>query len=474
MNTYLRGMGEQVATFAEKSIRQTKGRWAGRPLEIEPFQREILDELFLLDSGGGYVYREGLVGVPRKNGKSTLAAAIALYGLIATPESGPEVYAAAASRDQARIVFNQAKEFVERSPALARHLRPMRSAITCPANNGVLRVLSSDAPLQHGLNPSLVVIDELWAHKDPELYYALTTGQLARENPLVLSITTAGWDRESIGWQVYDHGRALAEQGVEAMREARFYFRWFAAPSSADLYDREAWRTANPASWIDLDDLAREVDRLPEFVFRRLHLNQWTDLEDAWIAPDEWDACVGDPELDPEADTWFALDVGLKRDATALVWVSWVGEELQVGHEIIVPEAGRPLATADIRATIKRRAAEFAGLREIVFDPWAFRESAEMLAEEGFPMVEFEQSNARMAPASEKLYELIREGRIVHDGDNRLRKHLLAAVVSDSDRGWRISKRKSRERIDAAIALAMAADRAIAARKSESGSVYVF
>lgn len=475
---YFQGLGDEVSTFIEKRVRQTKGRWAGKPLAFEPWQRDLLNELYLLDKDQNLVYREALIGVPRKNGKSTLAAAIALFGLMAMGEQGAEVYAAAASRDQARIVFNQAKEFVESSPELLKWLRPMRSVITCPANNGVFRVLSSDAPLQHGLNPSLVVIDELHAHRDPELYYALTTGQLARENPLVVSITTAGWDRESICWEVYEHGRGLESKGgIDAMRKAKFLFKWHQAPQSCDLMDRKAWKQANPASWIDCKrggDLEREARRLPEFVFRRLHLNQWTDIEDAWVGADEWDACKGKVLYDPDEPSWIGVDIGLKRDASALIAVQWHDDKLHISrHEIAVPEPGQPLAAADNRARLLNMASRFAALREVPYDPWSFRESAEMLAEEGLPMVEFDQGNARMAPATERIYELIRERRLVHDGDPELRSHILAAVVAETERGWRISKRKSKARIDACVALTIATDRAILSRNDSDQSSFI-
>lgn len=113
-------------------------------------------------------------------------------------------------------------------------------------------------------------------------------------------------------------------------------------------------------------------------------------------------------------------------------------------------------------------------MREVCFDPWSFRESAEMLADEGLPMVEFDQGSARMSPASDRLYELIREGRLVHDGDEELRQQILAAVVAETDRGWRISKRKSQARIDACVALAMAADRAILSKSETRNEVVIF
>jgi phage terminase large subunit-like protein len=458
---FFKGYGARVERFVETHIRQTKGRWNGEPLSLEPWQREVLDELFLVNADGNNVYREALLGLPRKNGKSTLMSAIALYGLLAAGEHGAEVYCAAASKDQARIVFQQAKEFVETSPELRKWLTPQRSLIKCESTNGVFRVLSSDAPLQHGLNPSMVVIDELWAHKDPELYYALTTGQLARLNPLVISITTAGWDRESIGWQVYERAVELERQGIDAMREARFYCKWYGLPEGADITDEDLWMEANPASWIVKEDLRLEKDRLPEFVFRRLHGNQWTQTEEAWVTPDEWDACKGKPEFDPNLETFYGIDIGLTRDASAHVWCQWHGDELHIFHDIRVPTAGRPITAEENRGILMGHSRHIPTLHEVPYDPYSFRESAEMLEGLGLPMVEYPQNNSLMCPASEAVYELIKEKRLVHDGDVLLRKMVLDTVCGETERGWRISKKKSLARIDGTVAMTMAADRAI-------------
>lgn len=462
--SYFKGHGKLVTRFAEERLVQTKGRWAGQPLILEKWQRELLDELYLVDDEGRRVYKEALVGVARKNGKSSLASAIALHGLVATGEAGPEVYAAAGSIDQARIVFQQAREYVEASPYLRQWLRPLRSAIRCKSNNGIFRVLSADGPLAHGLNPSLVVVDELWAHKKPELYFALTTGVIAREEPLVVSITTAGFDRDSICWDVYQRGMALQAQGLDAMREAGFLFVWHAAAPDAKPGSRRAWKAANPSSWVTSEVLEREYDRLPEAVFRRLHLNQWTESEDSWIPPDDWDSCAGKPRIDKEGSVWAGVDIGIKRDASALLWCQWHGDTLHVRHSIHTPKPDRPLSAQENRIRVRNLAKRTPALREVCFDPWAFQESSEELAEEGIPMVQFDQNASRMAPASERLYELVKEHRLVHDGDPVLRRQVLAAVATETERGWRISKRKSRERIDAAIALAMAADRAVVSK----------
>jgi phage terminase large subunit-like protein len=463
----LKTHGPRVAAFSERFIRQTKGRWAGQPLHLEPWQRALLDELYLLDPTGGLLYREALIGVARKNGKSTLAAAIALYGLIASGENAPEVYSAAASKEQARVVFGQAKAFVEASPLLMDWLRPMRDVIVCPANDGVYRVLSSDAPLQHGLNPSVVVIDELHAHRDPELYYALTTGQLARENPLVVSITTAGFDRESICHQVYARGRDVAQGGAEAMRAERFLFRWFQADERATLDDEATWRAANPSSWIDLEDLRRERRRLPEHVFRRLHLNQWTTSEDHWLPPGAWEDCLADAPEDAViprgAPVTLGVDLGLKHDKAAVVVVHKTDITTEDGlpcyavraHVIDPPGGGVSLSIGDVEQQIRDLAREF-DVQQVLYDPWRFERSAQLLGDEGLLMVEHPMSNERMAPASERLYEAVIERRIIHDGDATLAAHVAAGVTVDTERGWRLTKRKAKDFVDALMALVIA------------------
>jgi phage terminase large subunit-like protein len=458
----LRGDGRAVARFGERWVVQTKGRWAGNLLGLEDWERSWLDELFIMYDDGERVYREALLGLARKNGKSTLGALIGLYGLLASSENSPEVYAAAASRDQARIVFQQAVDFIEASPKLRDWLRPQRNVILCPSNKGIFRVLASDGPLQYGLNPSTVIIDELWAHTNPELYYALTTGSMARQNPLIVSITTAGFDRQSICYSLYDRGQKIMRNGgVQEMRRQGFYFKWYEADPGLPVDDETTWKDANPSSWIHIPDLRREKDRLPESVFRRLFLNQWTETEDAWITPAMYDACLGKPALVLDQPTWIAVDVGIKRDSAAILIGQWKGDQLVSKQIILKPEDHPEMGVADVRGILAQECKKFKQLREVLYDPWSFRESAEMLLELGIPMVEFPQNAARMAPASENMYELIAEQRWVHDSDGDLREQVLNAVIAPTERGgWRISKRKSLARIDAAVSLAMMAARA--------------
>lgn len=467
--TIYTGLGAHVAQFLQEWVVQTKGRWAGSPLVLEPWERKFVDELFLVYDDGSRVYDEALLGVARKNGKSSISAGLSLYLLMASGEEGPEVYNAATSKDQARIVFNQARQYVEASQKLSDWLTVHKDVIYCEANGGIYRVLSADAPKQYGLNPSGVVIDELWAHENPELYYALTTAQGARENPLVVSITTAGWDRDSVCYQLYERGKMLEEAGIQAMRDAGFLFRWHEAKQGCDILDPKAWEAANPSSWIAPEQMLKSAQRLPEGVFRRLHLNQWTEAEDAWIKPHLWDACAGTPKFDPGEWTYMAVDVGFRRDSAAITWGQWHHDRLNVGQLILLPEdQPEGFGVSDVRESVGIEAAKLGRVREVPYDPWSFQESAEMLLERGVPMLEYPQTAQRMGPASETLYDLVVEGRLVHDGNREARKQVMDTIAMPTQRGGhQISKRKSRERIDFTVSLAMMADRAVRLRNTK-------
>jgi phage terminase large subunit-like protein len=325
----------------------------------------------------------------------------------------------------------------------------------------------------------MVVIDELHEHKKRDLWDALTTADLARQNPIVIAITTAGFDRSSICYEQYQFGMELRERGgLEAMRKEGFLFWWYEVPAEIDYRDQSYWHMANPSSWITPERLERYQRRMPENVFRRLHLNQWTETEDAWIKGYEWDAMCGTPIWRPNEPTWLAVDVGVRRDSAAILWAQWHGDKLHIGQQILVPEEEGPtFGVADVRGAVAKWAQVMNQLEEAAYDPWQFRESAEILAERGLPMAEFPQTGERMGPASETLYELIVDRRIVHDGDPRLREHVLAAVVAPTERGgYRISKRKSLEKIDGCVALAMVADRAVTMRyeKAPSKTVHIY
>jgi phage terminase large subunit-like protein len=295
--------------------------------------------------------------------------------------------------------------------------------------------------------------------KGRNVWTVLTNGTGARRQPMVLQITTAGFDEDSVCFEQYSHGRAIEAGDVT---DPRYHFCWIEAPADADYRDPKVWREANPSFGVTVREnfYADRITKKPESVFRRYFLNQWTEAQDGWIPAEAWDVCAGTVTADDDADWFVGVDIGRKKDSTAIVAAAMIDNVLHVRCRLLIPTPQHPVAVADARAEVAQLHGSLR-VHEVVYDPYMFGESAEILEEQGLTMVEFPQTDARMAPASETLYELIREGRLIHDGDPELRRQMLAAVPSQTERGVRISKRKSKKRIDAAVALAMAADRAV-------------
>src|SRR5215212_9253869 len=235
-------------------------------LALEPFQHEIAAEVFS-------ARRELLVTMPRGNGKTSLLAALGLFKLLSTPDA--EIYCCAASRDQARLLLEIAKKMIRGSAELERRITSRYSELR--ANNGTLKVIASDAPLAHGLTPSFVIVDELHAHKDAELYLAIATALLKRPDAQMVTISTAGWDADGPLGRL--RTRALALPSVErtgpltrAVGPSLAMLEW-SAPEDWDGEDLTTVVDANPASWIAAEGLEQQRQALPDLAFRRYHGN---------------------------------------------------------------------------------------------------------------------------------------------------------------------------------------------------------
>ena len=441
----------------------SKGRVAGGPFLVTPWQAELLGSVFERREDGLLRFRRVLIGLGRKNGKSLLGSLIALYGLI-EGEPGAEVYSAAGDRKQARIVFDEARWQVQQSPALSGVCKVYRDAIEVPATHSVYRVLSSDAKLQQGLNPSTVVFDELHVQPNSELWDALSLGSGARRDPQIVALTTAGYDLSSLCAQMYRYGRSVVTGEVV---DDAFGFFWWEAPEGCGLDDREGWRAANPNLELGLlseEDMEVARRQTQEIAFRRYRLNQWvrTNVE-SWLPAGAWDACRSELDLEDGLPVWVGVDVALKRDSTAVVVVQPQGERLVARAKVWHPD----LVTMDLAGVeqyLRELHARFE-VREIAFDPAFFQRSAEALADDGLPMVEFAQSPQRMVPAIATTYDMIVNQVVAHSGDPMFADQVLSAAPRSTDSGIRLSKGKSRRKIDAAIALVMAVDRAT--RKAE-------
>lgn len=471
--------GGHFAQFCRAYCRHTKGRWAGDPLDLEPWQQEFVDEALRLDpETGRRVYRQVLLGVPRKNGKSTLAASLALYLAGADGEPGAEVVIAAGSREQADVVYRQAREFVEASPALADYYDAQRFTISCP--DGVIRKIAADGRLQHGLNPSGIVADEIHALTTPrqeELWAALTTGSGAREEPLIVAITTAGFDKDTVLGRLYDEAMRLPDvekrPGLTIARDQStgFLCWWYGVDPDVPIDDVSAWLEANPASWITEEELVRQFasPTVDEFAFRRLHLNQWTKTRESWLPSGLWSS-LRDPDvgLEDGDEIVVAVDVGLVHDSTAVaiakrlddgrVFVDarvWAARDDAVAHTVL---PGGRVDLGIVEDYIRDLAGKYA-VREVVYDPRFFVRSAEILSDEGLLLAPIEQSSRRMLEAYAAFYLATSERRVAHNGDAVLATHVEATNATMTDRGWKIS-RKRKARIDAAVAAVMAHYRA--------------
>jgi phage terminase large subunit-like protein len=481
--------GPNVAAFIENFCRGTEGESAGKLLQLAPWQHEILGELFTLRPDGRRKYRQALIGLPRKNGKSSLGAAVALYLLLADGEPGAEVYSCAGDKEQARIVFGTAKKMVELDPDLAARLTIYRDSIVDKSTGSVYRVLSAEAYTKEGLNPSGVIFDELHVQPSRELWDVMTMGSGTRRQPLVVAITTAGFDIEgTICGEKYQYGKKV--QGGE-IDDPTFYFRWYEPlRQDCDWRDPAVWAEANPAlgDFLYEEDFEQASRQVPEFTFRRYRLNQWTQTEEAWIPYGVWDKCLSDLDLDPSLPLYVGIDIALYIDSSAVTIAQRLpvegaagGDEdegvryvvrstvwenpYQPDHSLFESWRMNNNWVMDLCRELREQfpvpACEIDDESKpgpmFAYDPYRFRPEAETLTGEGLAMVEFPQNDSRMIPASQDFYEAIMKGQIAHDGDTTLKRHVHAVTADQKPRGWRMSKPKgSRRKIDGAIAGAIA------------------
>jgi len=454
---YKRSSGQEVVDFAETFLHVSKGVRAGERLRLTNWQKDLLGSLYERRDDGLLRYRRSLVGLARKNGKSLVGSVIALYGLI-EGEPGAEVYSAAGDRMQARIVFNEAKWQISQSPALSGICKVYRDVVEVPSTGAIYRVLSADAKLQQGLNASTVIFDEVHVQPNEDLWNALTLSSGARKDPNIVGITTAGFDPDSLCGRLYNYGkRVISGDQVDE----RFGFFWWEAPEGCAVSDRDGWAAANPnlaEGLLDMEDMEVSMNQTAEVAFRRYRLNQFVRTDgESWLPTGAWELCRSDMELKPDLPTFVGVDMALKHDSIAVVIAQPQDGRVVVRAKIWHPDANAMDVSA-VEQHIRDINQQF-NVVENAYDPAFFQRSAEVLSE-NHVMVEFPQSAARMIPACGNLYELIVNQVIAHDGDPMFADQVLSAAQRSTESGWRLSKGKSKRKIDAAIALAIASDRA--------------
>ena len=430
-----------------------------KPFVVEPFQRLILTDLF---EGA----TETLVLLPKKNGKSTLVAALALYHLLVTQDA--ECYIAAASREQAGIILKQARKFINGSPALARLFQVNRREIHSLADEGVVKVLASDVDTADGLIPTLAIVDELHRHKNADLYGIFRDGLGPRGGQMV-TISTAGDDDDSplgkmrrAAHQLPNVDRKGAYRCCRSANGAYVMHEWALDPTD-DRSDMKVVKRANPASWQTEDELLKRFasPTTTPWQWARFACGVWLRGEDAAIQPHDWDRLATDDRIPAGADVLVGLDLGWKEDTTALVPVFWDGERALVSDVVVLePPADGMLDDREIEKALLDLADRFT-VRGVVFDPNAGGQQFAQRVERdhNIEFIEHSQKNSTMAVASQRLSEAIRTGAFAHDGDEMLRSHALNAIERPlGGELWRYDRprRGARRPIDGLTALLMA------------------
>lgn len=491
---------ERVLRFFD-FLRHSKGEWGGQPFILSPWEQAYLWVLFgwRKKSTGLRRFRISYLEVARKNGKSTLAAGVALYLLDGDGEPGAEVYSAATKRDQAKIVHGEACRMVRASSSLKRFITVRADNMFVVDTGSKFEPLSSDYNSLDGLNIHGAIIDEVHAHKTRDLWDILETATGARRQPLMFAITTAGVSRHGICRELHDYLEKVLDGSLE---DDSFCGVIFTLDEGDDYLDERAWVKANPNIGVSVkpDDLRDKVKKAQEApaalnAFLRLHMNVWTQAETRWISPEAWAACDGQTPLEDlrGAPCYGGLDLSsttdisafvLKFPATgdALAWF-WIPEEEMekrerrdrvpfsawVRHGYVEATPGNVIDYEYIRQRIKQLSIEFRGMREIGYDPWNATQIAIQLEEEGFHVVPVRQGFQTLSPAAKELEREILSGELKHGG-NPVMRWMAANVVLATDPAENIKpdKAKSAERIDGIVALCMAISRQIQAEDDTS------
>lgn len=507
---------EHPKLFFETFLRHSKGaQFAGKPFELQPWQYdELIAPLFgWVRPDGTRRFRRSYVEIPKKNGKTTLASGIALYMLLADGEPGGEVYSAACDRSQARFVFDEALAMVEASPDLAKRVKPVPSQtrLVVPSTRSFYKALSADAKTKEGLNWHALICDEVHAWPNRDLWDTLRYGCAARMQPLLFAITTAGYDRQSICWELHQYAEDLLAGTID---DWTFFPLIKAAGPDDDWTKPETWHKANPSLGItiNLDEFAAdcaEAQQVPtkENSFKRYRLDIWTEQDVRLIQMPLWRACR--PRLPPEQlagePCFGGLDLASINDIAAfamafrrfnldeeptggvdVLFRFWVPEDNARQRErrdkvpystwirqgLITATPGNRIDFGVIRNDIIDLGEQY-NIREIAYDRWNAAQIVTELENEGFTMVPMGQGFGSMSNPTKAMLTLILGGEL-HHGDNAVATWMASNVAGAEDDHENIkpSKKKSREKIDGIVAMIMALDRLNRNAAGDGGSFY--
>jgi phage terminase large subunit-like protein len=489
-------------------LRHSKGEWAGQVFVLEPWQQFIVWCLFGWKREGTDFrrFRTAYLEVARKNGKSTLMAGIGLYLFFADNEPGAEVYTAATKRDQAKIVWGEAKRMVQSSPGLRSQIGVYVSNMHIPESASKFEPLGADEDSLDGLNIHAAIVDELHAHKTRNVWDVLETATGSRRQPIQLAVTTAGHDRHTICWEQHEYVEKILDKVLE---DDTYFGLIYTTDPKDDWQDQSLWIKSNPNIGVSVkeDDLIRKAERAREVptalnAFLRLHMNQWTESETRWLSPESWNKCAD--AVNPDAlrgrICYGGLDLSTTTDLSAFILVfpplteddkyellcrffvpqdniaarvkrDRVPYDVWIRQGLIKATPGNVIDYAFILNQIDEDSQNF-DLREIAFDRWGAAKITQDLQDRGLEVVAFGQGFQSMSAPSKELEKLVLGQQLSHGG-NAVLSWMMSNVVMRTDPAGNLKpdKEKSREKIDGVVAAIMALDRAL--RVGDGGkSVY--
>jgi len=492
---------DHAVDFFPECLRHIEGKFAGDPFFLAPWQQAVIGCLFGWKRETGHRrYREAMLGVPRGNGKTPLAAGICLYALFCDQEHGAQIYGAAADIPQAALLFRHAKGMVMREAELESRCKineSHKSIVSREDVNSAYRVVSSDAPGKHGYTPHLVICDELHAWHGTDLMEAFESAfaKAGREQPLLLHITTQDFDRPSVCNIKWEY--------AEKVRDGRnpdsaFLPILYHADEGDDWTQESTWEKANPNIDVSVDrvSLARMCRKAlaePSYenTFKRLHLNIRTQQDVRWLQLEKWDACDGAPL--PDGPCYAGLDLASTTDIAALVLYFpeshslapyfWIPADRAEERErrdrvpyltwarqgLIDMTPGNVIDYNHIRARVNELSGAY-DIRQIGYDPWNARHLAQQLQDEdGLPMIEFRQGYVSMNEPTKHFERLLMSGDLRHGGNPVLRWMAGNATArTDPSGNIKPDKARSKEKIDGIVASVMAVGLAMVAEVETS------
>ena len=471
--------GESVIRWCERDMTTLKGPRAGQDLRFLRWQRFAITRLYETTdvTAEHNQHRTGIIGVGRQNGKSIIGSALATEALYRGPE-GSEIYSAAGDRKQARIVFEESKKQIQRSPRLSALATIYRDAIEIPTTGNVYRVLSADAKLQQGLSPYFVVFDEVHVQPNEDLWDAMVFGMAARPNGMILGITTAGEHEDSLLGRLYEYGKTIASDEI---RDDSFFMAWWepsdrkdddGKPAEVGLFDESGWLEANPSlaeGVLDRDELTQSARRSLPAAFRRFRLNQWVSHGGSrWMDMAAWDSCQERPRKSKKRiPVVLSFDGSVDDDATALMVMRADGPHpIEIETFVWERQPEDPdtwqVDREDVDEKVKDLFKRYRVIR-MGCDPAYWRSEIQAWQKEHGrrKVLEWKVTNARMGPACTEAYKRIKEGDFGHSGNETVRRHVRNAISKSVAEGHVTIRKQtpdSEYKIDAAVTVVIGID----------------